>query len=87
MEELILFIEGFIIGFRMCLLSLQGHVWKLLVMVVPVQGIRRTGVGDFWNLGDVEEARQDQDEDGNGEVDPLHVGERCVIVKIVEEHI
>lgn len=56
-------------------------------MVVPVQGIRRTSVGDFWNLRDVEEARQDQDEDGNGEVDPLYVGQRCVIIEIVEEHI
>lgn len=56
-------------------------------MVVPVQGIQRTSVGNFWNLGDVEEARQNQDEDGNGEVDPLHVGERCVIIEIVEEDI
>lgn len=55
--------------------------------IVPVQGIQRTSVSDFWNLGDVEEARQDQDEDGDGEVDPLHVGERCVIIEIVEEDI
>jgi len=57
------------------------------VSVVLVQGIQRTSVGDFRNLGDVEEARQNQDEDSDGEIDPLHVGERCVIIEIVEEDI
>ena len=52
-----------------------------------MQGIQRTSVGDFRNLGDVEEARQNQDEDSDGEIDPLHVGERCVIIEIVEEDI
>lgn len=47
----------------------------------------RTSIGDFRNLGKVECTGQNQYKDGDGEVDPLHVGQCSIVVEVIEKDI
>lgn len=44
-----------------------------------------TRIGDFGDLAHEEQESKEQDKDGNGSVDPLHVGERLLITKVEED--
>lgn len=69
MEEAVLLDEGLVAIGGACLLGLEGHV----------------GVGDLGDLGHEEAKGQDEDEDGDGEVDPLDVLQGGLVVKGEED--
>ena len=57
MEKPVLLPKGLVIGIRMALLSLELHIC----------------VCDFWDGREVEHDGKDEDKNGNGKVDPLHI--------------
>lgn len=44
-----------------------------------------TRIGNFRDLAHEEQESKEQDKDGNGSVDPLHVVERLLITKVEED--
>lgn len=68
-EEAVLLAEGLVSGAGVSLSSLVGHV----------------GVGDLGNVAQEEEGGEEQDKGGNGDVDPLDVGDSLGLVVEAEE--
>ena len=56
MEQLVLFPERLILFIDVCLRDLEGHIL----------------VCDFGDIGEEEDAREQEDKYADGEVDPLH---------------
>lgn len=70
MEEAVLLDEGFLAVIRGAgFLCLEGHIC----------------IGDLGNVRDEENKGEDEDEYGDGEVDPLYVLQSLCVVKVEED--
>lgn len=71
-EETVLLAEGLVAGARVRVLGLGGHV----------------GIGDLGDVDEEEDGGEQEDEDADGEVDPLHALERVdVVARVLEEDV